>query len=74
MPIFEFICNKCNTKFETLVFGEETVECPRCNYKNVSKQFSSFAAMSSEASCSSIASCPTATKHKHKCCGGCCHH
>jgi hypothetical protein len=29
--------------------------------------------MSSSANCSCENLCPTATKHKHKCCGGCCH-
>jgi putative FmdB family regulatory protein len=73
MPLFEFMCDKCGEIFETLVLGSETVECPKCKNKNVIKQFSSFAAMSSSSGCSSADSCPTIAKHKHKCYGGCCH-
>jgi putative FmdB family regulatory protein len=73
MSIFEFICAECGENFETLVLGGEAIECLKCGNKNVIKQFSNFAAMSSSASCSCEDSCPTATKHKHKCCGGYCH-
>ena len=42
MPIYEYECKKCDTKFETLVLGEEKVECPECGDEKVEKLFSSF--------------------------------
>ncbi|MDR2437645.1 MAG: hypothetical protein LBD17_06270 [Endomicrobium sp.] len=71
--MFEFICSKCGAKFEALLLSGEDAKCPKCNNKNLTKQFSSFAAMPSSHSCSLTDSCSAATKHKNKCCGGCCH-
>jgi len=44
MPIYEFICKKCNKKFETLVkIGKEKeVSCPNCGSSNLEKLLSSF--------------------------------
>lgn len=42
MPIFEYKCNKCCEDFEKLVFGNQTVECPKCSSKDVKKKFSTF--------------------------------
>jgi putative FmdB family regulatory protein len=74
MPIFEFICKKCNKKFETLVFSnDEKVECPACKSEEIIKQLSSFASGSnSSPSCATADYCPS--PHKHKCSKGCCHH
>jgi len=30
MPMYEYACKKCDHQFETLVRGNETVECPKC--------------------------------------------
>ena len=71
MPIFEFICKKCNKKFEKLVLsGEDKPECPECKNTDVEKQFSSFSS-SCASSCSKYDSCRP--QNKHKCSGGCCH-
>jgi len=47
MPIFEYRCSKCNTKFEVLhkssQSGEE-VTCPNCNSNNNKKLLSAFSA------------------------------
>ena len=44
MPIFEYICNSCQHKFEELVFGSAPkVSCPKCRKRRVTKQFSVFA-------------------------------
>jgi putative FmdB family regulatory protein len=74
MPLFEFICKKCNEKFETLVFDKENAECPKCKSAEVARQLSSFATSSSSSNCASSNSCPQALKYKHKCSGGCCCH
>jgi len=43
MPIYEYVCNKCSNRFETLVQGSRKVECPRCSSTSLSKQLSVFA-------------------------------
>ena len=30
MPMYEYACRKCTHQFETLVLGNEAVECPEC--------------------------------------------
>ncbi|MEQ1886615.1 MAG: zinc ribbon domain-containing protein [Bryobacteraceae bacterium] len=47
MPIFEFQCDDCGTKFEKLLrrAGEtEGVECPSCGENHITEQLSTFAA------------------------------
>ncbi|MCL2144278.1 MAG: zinc ribbon domain-containing protein [Endomicrobia bacterium] len=71
MPIFEFICDKCKEKFETLVLNSgEKIECPKCKSNEVIKQFSTFS-QNSKTGCSNYDSCRP--QNKHKCSGGCCH-
>ncbi len=43
MPIFEYVCNECHHEFETLVFGKQKAECPKCQGKKLEPQFSVFA-------------------------------
>jgi len=38
MPLFDFVCPKCEHTFEELVFGKETVECPQCHSRDVERQ------------------------------------
>jgi putative FmdB family regulatory protein len=63
MPIFEYECRACKTRFEQLVF-DRTVEiaCKKCGSKDIVQQLSTFA-VSSETSKSSpppqgCAGCP----------------
>jgi putative FmdB family regulatory protein len=44
MPIFEYICVKCNHRFETIVNGNSKPECPSCKSQKLEKQLSVFAA------------------------------
>jgi putative FmdB family regulatory protein len=37
MPIFEYRCLDCNTKFEALVRGDGTVACPNCGSTSLDK-------------------------------------
>jgi putative FmdB family regulatory protein len=48
MPIFEYKCDDCGTKFEKLVrrLGGEDVSCPSCGEGRLTQQFSTFAAHS----------------------------
>lgn len=40
MPIYEYFCSKCGIRFEELVRGEQTPECPNCGTTEVTKQLS----------------------------------
>lgn len=47
MPVFEYKCSKCETKFEVFhksAANPEEVICPKCASKESTKLFSSFAA------------------------------
>ena len=44
MPIFEYRCQDCETRFETIVWRDsEKVECPDCGAQEVAKLISAFA-------------------------------
>jgi putative FmdB family regulatory protein len=50
MPIFEYKCRDCRTKFERLVRagnGAAKVKCPKCQGARTDKLLSTFAARSS---------------------------
>ena len=44
MPIYEYVCMKCESHFEELVRGDEEPACPDCGGAKVARQFSVFAA------------------------------
>jgi putative FmdB family regulatory protein len=44
MPIYEYVCMKCESHFEELVRGDQKPKCPDCASVKVEKQFSVFAA------------------------------
>jgi putative FmdB family regulatory protein len=47
MPIFEYVCDDCGTKFEKLVRGAERsngLSCPSCGQSHLTTQFSTFSA------------------------------
>ena len=43
MPIYEYVCMKCESHFEELVRNGDEPPCPDCGATNVVKQFSTFA-------------------------------
>ena len=43
MPIFEYICKECDHQFETLVYGKQKAECPKCHGSKLAPQLSVFA-------------------------------
>jgi len=43
MPIYEYVCMKCESHFEELVRADESPRCPDCGAVKVVKQFSVFA-------------------------------
>jgi putative FmdB family regulatory protein len=43
MPIFEYVCKDCEQEFESLIFGKQKAECPKCHSKSLEPQLSVFA-------------------------------
>ncbi|MFL6216770.1 MAG: FmdB family zinc ribbon protein [Blastocatellia bacterium] len=43
MPIFEYVCKKCDHRFEAIVKASTQVECPSCASQRLEKQLSVFA-------------------------------
>jgi putative FmdB family regulatory protein len=60
MPIFEYICQECHQRFETLVTGARQPACPSCHGTALDKQLSVFA-VSTKSSSSSAAMAPCGT-------------
>jgi putative FmdB family regulatory protein len=40
VPIYEFECSKCGTRFEELVRAGEPAPCPECKSSEVERRFS----------------------------------
>ncbi len=48
MPIYEYICDDCGTKFEKLVRrNQDAIACPSCGESHLKTALSTFAAHSS---------------------------
>ena len=47
MPLFEFACQSCGHRFEVLVTGSRTPECPECRSARLEKLVSAFGARTS---------------------------
>jgi putative FmdB family regulatory protein len=59
MPIFEYLCDGCGTKFEKLVRrSEDSALCPSCGDSHVTTQYSTFAARATGAA-KEAPSCPS---------------
>ena len=55
MPLYEYQCRDCGSKFEELISGEaEKIPCPECGSENVGRLMSMFASSGTAAgsSCS----------------------
>ena len=43
MPIYEYLCDDCQTRYERLVFSkDQSVTCPKCASQRHTLQFSVF--------------------------------
>jgi putative FmdB family regulatory protein len=59
MPIFEYVCDDCGTKFERLVRNGDSVACPKCNQSHLTTALSTFAAHSNaKTGASEFPACP----------------
>ena len=65
MPIFEYLCEDCGSKFEKLVRraasenAPQEVTCPSCGQEHLKQQFSTFAAHANGAPKDMAPSCPS---------------
>jgi len=67
MPIFEYSCEECGTKFEKLIYrqsDEAALHCPECGKQHLRRELSTFAAHSHAPAqaaprCPSGGVCPT---------------
>lgn len=62
MPIYEYKCRKCDTKFELLQrvgATNEGVNCPKCGASKPIKQFSVFTSQGTGSSECESGVCPT---------------
>ncbi len=52
MPIFEYKCSECESKFEILTksSNDNKISCPECDSSKVKKLFSTFSASTGSAS------------------------
>jgi putative FmdB family regulatory protein len=50
MPIFEYVCDECQTRYERLVMNGNSngVSCPKCGSERNTLQFSTFSAGKSD--------------------------
>jgi len=64
MPIYEYACRDCGSKFEQLVRADTEPACPQCRSKQLEKQLSVFA---------TAASAPDAVPAMASPCGTCGH-
>ena len=60
MPIYEYLCEDCGSKFEKLVRNGDEVACPSCGQDHLSQQLSTFSAHASSgrSKSSEMPSCP----------------
>jgi putative FmdB family regulatory protein len=76
MPLYEFVCTKCEKDFESLVRSsnwEGSVACPHCGSKKLTKKLSVFAAQGG-GSTSSAPAPQACGRPGGCCCGGGKHH
>ena len=77
MPIFEYSCDDCGTKFEKLVRRSaeaDAVRCPSCGQDHLTTEYSTFAAHSGAAKSASpsVEDCGAGMCGSDMCQGGMC--
>jgi putative FmdB family regulatory protein len=76
MPIFEYSCDDCGTKFEKLVrrtADADAVRCPSCGQDHLTTQYSTFAARSAVSKSAAPAmDCGSGACGSEMCGGGMC--
>jgi putative FmdB family regulatory protein len=62
MPIYEYRCEDCGTKFEKLIRRDSDVEslvCPKCGERRLAQELSTFAAHAAAAKSPAPMACPS---------------
>ncbi len=63
MPIYEYVCESCSTKFEKLIRRESDLEqilCPNCGQEKARRELSTFAPrMGASKSAGAAPMCPS---------------
>jgi putative FmdB family regulatory protein len=62
MPIYEYKCDTCETKFEKLIrrqAEELELSCPSCGERHLSQQYSTFAARAGSSPSADAPQCPS---------------
>ncbi len=75
MPIFEYSCDDCGTKFEKLVrrsSDADAVRCPGCGHDHLTTEYSTFAARAGSSKNAEPAGCGAAACGQGMCGGGMC--
>ena len=75
MPIFEYACDDCGTRFEQLVrrsVEADAVRCPSCGQDHLTTQYSTFAARAGSAKSAAPAECGSGMCGANYCQGGMC--
>jgi putative FmdB family regulatory protein len=71
VPIYEYICDECNTRFERIVINkQQEISCPKCASKKASIQLSVFATVNGSSNGAADKS-PTSFSGGSCCGGGC---
>ena len=72
MPIYEYVCEDCDTRFERIVINkQQEIACPKCTSKRAAIQLSVFATSNGSAGGAS-AKPSTNSGGGGSCCGGGC--
>jgi putative FmdB family regulatory protein len=72
MPIYEYICDECETQFERIVLNKnQEIACPKCAGKKNTIQMSVFSASNGNGTNASARQ-SGATMSGRSCCGGGC--
>jgi putative FmdB family regulatory protein len=72
MPIYEYLCDACETRFERIVINkQQEIECPRCASKKATLQLSVFASPNGSSTGASAKS-SSSSGGGGSCCGGGC--
>jgi putative FmdB family regulatory protein len=74
MPIYEYICDDCETPFERIVLNKnQEIACPKCAGKKNTIQLSVFSAPNGNGNAASASTTPSAQMSSGgSCCGGGC--
>ncbi|HKT47882.1 MAG TPA: zinc ribbon domain-containing protein [Candidatus Acidoferrales bacterium] len=69
MPIYEYICDECDTRFEKIVINkQQEIACPKCASRKATIQLSVFSSVAANGS-----STPSSSSGGGgSCCGGGC--